>query len=49
MSWAVIAEKISSGSAPSSGGSGWVDVPLNDSAKFDESCEYRANLTLQNA
>ncbi len=41
MSWAVIAEKISSGSAPSSGGSGWVNVPLTDTANYDLACLYR--------
>ncbi|MBP6921447.1 hypothetical protein KBB89_02795 [Candidatus Gracilibacteria bacterium] len=40
---------VQMGGGAGSGGSGWVDVPLTDTAKFDESCEYRATFVHQGA
>ncbi|MCB9806297.1 hypothetical protein H6768_00005 [Candidatus Peribacteria bacterium] len=40
-SWSCTKIQNSSGSG---GGSGWVDVPLTDTADFDTSCEYRFDM-----
>jgi len=42
--WNRMLELVSDGGS-SSGGSGWVDVPLTDTADYDISCEYRFQMS----
>ena len=48
--WNRVLELVAQGGGGSggTGTSGWVDVPLTGSEKFDESCQYRAVLTIKN-
>lgn len=42
--WNRVLELVSEGGS-GGGGSGWVDVPLTDTADFDDSCMYRYQIT----